>query len=416
MPDFSGTPDGRVIRLLDYKDFYDRHWKLVWTLVIVVPIAVLAVGCLAWPEVFWDGYVYRHLWGPTVADAKDVPQGDVTEGYTAVSTITYAIVLAVAVLGIWRAFRYLGIRLDAAFVITIVPWVILGSELRALEDAGLFSQDGRIIYLFISPFIYILIGLLVFGLVILSWCIERRAAERGWAEGFRWGGILLVLLAVPSLVVRTVAPDEMEATTALSPLLVAAACGVVALYLWMVRARRVRMTDLVFLQGAVMAAASLWYVVKWTSGDNWAEADRDLEPWELLIVPAIALLCTGASAALWWAVSRRRPEFRAFLLPVALLLFTGHFLDGAATYRGLDFHGYGEKHVVPGLLIDATGTAMVMLPLKFLVVTAVVYLLDVAYREELEETPTLGWLVKVAVLVLGLAPGMRDMLRIAMGV
>jgi uncharacterized membrane protein len=98
------------------------------------------------------------------------------------------------------------------------------------------------------------------------------------------------------------------------------------------------------------------------------------------------------------------------------MLFTSHFIDGAATYRGLEFHSYGEKHVLPGLLIDATGTAAVMLPLKFLVVTAVVYLLDIAYREDLEETPVLGWLVKVAILVLGLAPGVRDMLRISMGV
>ena len=37
-------------------------------------------------------------------------------------------------------------------------------------------------------------------------------------------------------------------------------------------------------------------------------------------------------------------------------------------------------------------------------------------REELRESPTLGWLVKVAIMVLGLAPGIRDALRLAMGV
>ncbi len=403
---------------MDYKDFYDRHWRLVWTLVIVGPILVLAIGCLAWPEVFWDGYVYKHLWGPTVADAKDIDEldGGITEGYTAASTITYAIVLAIAVLGIWRAFRYLGVRLNAAFVVAMVPWVVLGSELRALEDAQLFSPEGHIVYLFISPFIYLLIGLLVFGLVIAYRFIEMRSGERGCADGFRLAGLVMVLMAVPSLVVRTLLPGEMEVTTALSPLLVATAGGVVALYLWVLRTRRIRMTELVLLHGIVMAAAALWYVLKWAAGDHWVEPERPPAPWELLVIPAIALLCTGASAALWWAVARRRPEFRAFLMPVAVLLFAGHFLDGSATYRGLDFHGYSEKHVVPSLLIDATGTAAVMLPLKFLVVTAVVYLLDIAYREDLEESPTLGWLVKVAVMVLGLAPGMRDTLRLAMGV
>jgi len=99
-----------------------------------------------------------------------------------------------------------------------------------------------------------------------------------------------------------------------------------------------------------------------------------------------------------------------------LVLFAAHFLDGAATFRGLDTYGYSEKHVIPSLLIDLTGTAAVMLPLKLAVVSAVVYLLDIEYRNDLAESPNLGWLVKVAILVLGLAPGMRDMLRLAMGV
>ena len=144
--------------------------------------------------------------------------------------------------------------------------------------------------------------------------------------------------------------------------------------------------------------------------------ERPLAPEELAIITGIAVACTAAVAVAFWALSRRWADAKAFFTPVALLLFVSHFLDGAATYRGLDIHGYSEKHVVPSLLIDATGTAAVMLPLKFLVVAAVIYLLDVAYKEDLKETPVLGWLVKVAIMVLGLAPGIRDMLRLAMGV
>jgi uncharacterized membrane protein len=160
----------------------------------------------------------------------------------------------------------------------------------------------------------------------------------------------------------------------------------------------------------------MWYVLVWTSGDGWADAERALQPGELLIIPGLALIATLLTAGLYWLLSRRWDDYRAFYATVALVLFAAHFLDGSATFRGLEAFGYSEKHVIPSLLIDLTGTAAVMLPLKFAVVSAVVYLLDVEYRDDLAETPNLGWLVKVAILVLGLAPGMRDMLRLAMGV
>jgi uncharacterized membrane protein len=407
---------GGCIRLLDYKSFYDQHWQLIWTVVLVVPLAVLALGSVLLPEVFWDGYLYKYLWGPVVADAQDAPQGDVTEGYTGVSTLTYAIVLAIAVLGIWRAFAHLKVRLDGRFLMAMVPWVILGAVLRSLEDAGLFAKDGHIVYLFISPLIYILIGLLVFGLVIVFRAIELRAERDGPVEGLRFGGIVMVILVVPSLLIRSLAPEEMEVTTALSPLLVTTAGGSIALYFWIVKKWRIGMTGLLLLQGTVMACAAFWYVIMWTVGDGWADAERALRPGELGVIPSIALLCTLATAGFFRAIHGRWPDARAFYAPVALILFASHFLDGAATFRGLDAFGYSEKHVVPSLLIDLTGTAAVMLPLKLAVVTAVVYLLDISYREDLEQSPTLGWLVKVAIMVLGLAPGTRDMLRLAMGV
>ena len=155
----------------------------------------------------------------------------------------------------------------------------------------------------------------------------------------------------------------------------------------------------------------------WTSsGGPWITPKNDPAPAELGIILLIALGCTAATAGAYWLLSKRWSEALAFIVPVAILLFLAHFIDGAATYRGLDAHGYSEKHVLPTLLIELTGTAAVMLPLKFLVVTAVVYLLDIGYAEDLRDTPTLTWLVKVAIMVLGLAPGIRDTLRLVMGV
>ena len=238
---------------MDYKKFYRERWQLVWTLVITVPIGVLALGSVLLPEVFWDGYLYKYLWGPVVADAQDKDLGNISEGYSVVSTLTYAIVLAVAVLGIWRTFNFLKVSLDSAFLIAMVPWIVLGSELRSLEDAHLFASDGNLVYLFISPIIYLLIGLVVFGLVIVAVYIERESLRSGVDRGMMWAGASLVCLNVPLAVAHAVLPDQMEAHAPYW--LMPAISGAALLVLWW-RARRVdrvEMPALVLAQGASMA-------------------------------------------------------------------------------------------------------------------------------------------------------------------
>jgi uncharacterized membrane protein len=406
------------MRLVAFKSFYKEHEGLVWLAILVVPPVVLSAGCLLWPDVFWKGYLYRYLWAPTVADAQDHPVGGIGEGYTLVSTLTYAAVLAVAVFGIWRAFCRLGIRLDSGFLLAMVPWVVLGAVARVLEDAGLFAKGGPLVYLFISPFIYILVGVVAFGLVLSAWAVERRSQLGGVASAMPWAVAILVALDIPPVVVQAAWPGQMAAHAPYLLMPVITAVGAAGLW-WRSRATgHVGMRAQVLVAGSVLAAMACAYIALWAWSGPWVPTKEGhaTHPMEIPYILAIALACTAAVYALYWALSRRYTQARAFVTPVATVLFLSHFIDGAATYRGLDVYGYGEKHVLPSLLIGLSGTAAVMLLLKFLVVTAVIYLLDVAYREDLERTPSLAWLVKVAVLVLGLAPGIRDALRLAMGV
>ncbi len=168
--------------LLPFKRFCREHEGWAWLAAIMVPLAVIAVGCLVWPELFWDRFVWRHIWAPLVADAEDRAVDGVGEGYTVVSTVTYAAFLSLAVFGIWRAFQRPGIALDGRFLLALVPWVVAGAVARALEDAHLFAPGGPVVYLFISPVIYVFEGVLVFVLVMLSWRAERLGARRGWRE------------------------------------------------------------------------------------------------------------------------------------------------------------------------------------------------------------------------------------------
>jgi uncharacterized membrane protein len=91
----------------------------------------------------------------------------------------------------------------------------------------------------------------------------------------------------------------------------------------------------------------------------------------------------------------------------------GQMLDATATSFGLTFLPYAEKHVLPNFLIEATGTAFVMYPLKLIVTIPILFIIDQYLKTE---SRNLAGLVKLAILTVGLAPAIRDTLRMTLGV
>ena len=87
-------------------------------------------------------------------------------------------------------------------------------------------------------------------------------------------------------------------------------------------------------------------------------------------------------------------------------IMAGHLLDASATSFGLAFYGYFEQHVVPSFFIDFAGTPFVMFPLKIIVVG-----LALKGVEDVKEDSYKNFL-KLIILILGAAPGLRDILRI----
>jgi uncharacterized membrane protein len=94
-----------------------------------------------------------------------------------------------------------------------------------------------------------------------------------------------------------------------------------------------------------------------------------------------------------------------------LLVLYSHMLDASSTYIGVDFLGYIEKHVVPTFVIERLGSGIVMYPLKLLVLIPVLFLMD----ESMEKDDLQG-IVLLCLLVLGLAPAIRNTLRMALGI
>jgi len=94
-----------------------------------------------------------------------------------------------------------------------------------------------------------------------------------------------------------------------------------------------------------------------------------------------------------------------------LMIIYAHLLDASSTYLGVDWFAYYEKHVVPTFLIDLTGTAAIMFPLKLLILLPVLSMIDRSL-----EDPSLCNLTKLTLITLGLAPAVRNTLRLALGV
>jgi Predicted membrane protein len=73
------------------------------------------------------------------------------------------------------------------------------------------------------------------------------------------------------------------------------------------------------------------------------------------------------------------------------------------------FFGYYEKHVLPSFLIEASESALVMFPIKLIIVVLILYLLKD------EKDAWINNIIKMMIIIFGLAPGTRDMTQNSYG-
>lgn len=388
-------------------------------LAILVPLAGLLVGLLVAPRLVWDGFLEPYFWRSIEADANNV--GGAAEAYNVVDTLAYALILVPAVLLIYRVLEKLKVRVDARFVFMLTPFLVLGGAARALEDAQYFHKP--LVYGFISPIIYLAEGLLVLLLVVASWWVGRAFARSGprvaalaWAGAFAPGAAALAWLHIgdPRFVVAPL-PAPIVAS--------ALACAYLGGLAIVTRPQGPSVHGLVFNAGLLLLGLTAYLVVRWVALGGWYPDPAFPAATHSGEVPTIVGLAFVATALTWagfFLASRRFPALAALLTPINALVFFAQFLDGAATFWGVDAFGYEEKHVLPGFLMGVTGTAAVMFPLKLAYVSLVLVLTDVVFRKDLfaedGSMSSFAGLLKLAVAALGMGPGTRDMLRLSMGV
>jgi uncharacterized membrane protein len=129
----------------------------------------------------------------------------------------------------------------------------------------------------------------------------------------------------------------------------------------------------------------------------------------LWLIGGLTLLWTGIFFSWRPALARLGPlsnYYHTLLSRENLAILSAHFLDATATVTALTLFGYLEQHVVPRLFFPSLGPYAMFL-LKALVVLPALWAVD-RYAED----PQFKKFLKIVVLILGLAPGLRDTVRL----
>jgi len=147
---------------------------------------------------------------------------------------------------------------------------------------------------------------------------------------------------------------------------------------------------IIFMVGVVMCLPNLYYIQHLDLGVVF----QVMGSWALLSVPFILL-------GFKWSLLKDK-----FNLSVLL----AHLIDASSTFIAVDYYGYGEQHVLPNALTQMADSAIVMFPLKIAVILPSLYVIDTYVEDK-----TIRNMLKLAIFILGLAPGLRNFLSLAMG-
>ncbi len=339
--------------------------------------------------------IWRYYWGPIAADAGGGFADGIREGYNPINTLTYGIISAIMIYLIHRLFKKLKLTVDSRLILSLVPIMVLGGLARVLEDAAVVEPPGA--YLLISPLIYVWLGTIALFFVLYSNFLERRNRYEA-----------MVLCAIPyPLILRVLwllMPYIDINEDALWFLLIMAIFSV--FHIFFVSKREYERNSSVFLYSMYFLTLMSYYAAIILARNGMPHL------YEIPIIFAISLAVT----MVFYTISRLTKSSFSVLFgnKINLLMIFSHMFDATATWRGVAYYSYNEKHVFSSFLMDVPYGPFLFMTAKILTILLFIYLLDVAYGKDIDDDTRN--LIKMAVVVLGLAPGIRDALRIALGV
>ena len=405
---------------------------------------ILAITFVPQVNSIWEEYFVN----PIQSDACEAGTSDCDKSgakYNIYNTIAYGFCFFLFFTIINELLEYWKIVIDDKFVFNSIPLLILGGVVRVLEDADAFEPPIQ--YIMISPLIYGTITAIALLFIALGvWLSKSELSSKEKAIGliaFAIGSYGLWWYFAPgewihpsswSLIVLSAAAliaEFLRSRPLKDPIMffgISSTLLVILAYLNLAQNELVNpemLWDTIIIAGilTILIWFLSWFVSNYGLPNVMFVILFVLFSFNLYLIKDVAnsseiimLMSLGIIISLIGSFAFHHAKWMPaahMLNPLYLVLYFGHFIDGSATFLGIDKYGYVEKHVLPTWFIETFGTAIVMLPLKFLVVTGVIVALE--NEEHKDDQKQMISLLILFLLALGLGPGTRDILRIMFG-
>jgi len=319
------------------------------------------LGCVFFPSIFYDHFIWKYFWGPIVQDALDKPvsyHGVVPAAkFTWISELVYGALILIVVYGLYKLFQRWKITIDFTFFIAVFPYILYGSIARVLEDSHLFTPP--VVFWFVTPLIYFQTVFWAFLFIVLGYVLQKHM-KQSW----------------------------------------------------------ITIKSVFFVGGVLLCIPMIYHTIQWFIGNRWSSTAG--VRFDIFFVIFGILLGIMFLVYLISSLLKKYPQIKVLRDPFNLSMIFGQMLDGLTTYITIydPFHmglpPYVEKHPASDFIMQIWPPLFPIV--KFALVLTVIYVFDITYKEELKEHRQLVNLFKIGIFLLGFAPGFRDLLRVMMGV
>ncbi len=364
-------------------------------------------------------------------------------GYNETNTITYAVVLALFVAALSAWLRILDIDSSEATILALLPYVFWAALGEVVEDADLF--DVAMAPLFVSPSIHFQTALWV----IIAGSIGYHVRNYGTGVSEKEKNRILESLSMIAIFSQfliyghSISVSEVGSEVDLTMF---AIIGISATFLPIFF--RESTSDFTYVQRSVYLVGSGGVLVFFGALVSFATTlpDDKLTLWPLIIVLGIPILICYIMFSSGIESSRILSEkgFVAGILPegmseseyedlvsddklimeenrkkavlaypVVFLAVSGQIMDGLATWIGIDYFGYEEKHLLSAWIIEEFGNTFGFTLVKAGLGLIIWWFFAFANFEHRQQH--LRLLVGLMILVVGMAPGLRGVARLVIG-
>ncbi|MEM0493311.1 MAG: DUF63 family protein [Candidatus Thermoplasmatota archaeon] len=380
---------------------------------------IVTGGIILYPSVFYDQWIWRYYWGPIVADASGHPvsYNNVTayEGYTTVSEITYGLILIFSIIGLYALIRKIKVKVDWFFCLSLLPYILFGSVARVLEDTSYFYEPFS--YWFISPLIYVQIAIYALVFLFVGYIMVKANSVSNIRSCLLISSSVLIIVNVIYCFIYIFGVNYGEYILHPVEFLILSVISFTFFFYRCFR-RDVTLNTFLFSGGLLCLSPSLYLIMRWLFIEQWAQSSGIRVDVFLLVMSLVSFCVLGIYLLSY--LFRDIQSVDVYREPFNLAMVYGHLLDGFSSYISIydplhmNLPSYMEKHPMSNIILEVWPPLYPIV--KLIMIIIIIYLFDVLYKREMVKYSNFVNLLKIGVFILGFSPGLRDLLRVTLGV